>query len=339
MNGVIVALEHNAHDVFPDVVDVPFHGRQHHRAPCLLFRGTVVHVRFEPCHGFFHDTGALHHLGKEHFSGPKEVTDHVHAVHQRPFDDGQRIAVQRERSLYISFDVLRDAVDQGVPQPFVDAEVAPRLRLHHGGCVGGEIRSVRHQVFCGFRMAVEQDVFDQGEKGGVNVLVQCQMRRVHDAHGQAGFDGMMEERSVHGLSNRVVASEGEGQVADATADHRGWACGSNASGRLDEIDGEGVVLLHARRYSEHVRVVHDVGWVETHHIHEELLRTQGNLDLAFHRFRLALLIETHHDDGSPVPVDGLRLLKEHRFTFLEGNGIHHRFALDALETCFEHAPL
>ena len=67
-------------------------------------------------------------------------------------------------------------------------------------------------------------------------------------------------------------------------------------------------------------------------------KTKGDLDLSFHSFRLALFIETHHDDSRPVAMNGPGLLEEHRLAFLEGDGIDHGFALDALEPRFEDAP-
>jgi len=46
-------------------------------------------VRQQKCHGLFHYTGRFDHLRKEHFSGTKQVANHVHPIHQRTFDDIQ----------------------------------------------------------------------------------------------------------------------------------------------------------------------------------------------------------------------------------------------------------
>jgi hypothetical protein len=38
-----------------------------------------------------HDTRGFHHLRQEHLARAEQVADHVHAVHQRAFDDVQRM--------------------------------------------------------------------------------------------------------------------------------------------------------------------------------------------------------------------------------------------------------
>ena len=49
-----------------------------------------LHERHQVGHGLLHHPGRLHHLGQEHLARAEQVADHVHAVHQRAFDDVQR---------------------------------------------------------------------------------------------------------------------------------------------------------------------------------------------------------------------------------------------------------
>ena len=46
-----------------------------------------------------------------------------------------------------------------------------------------------------------------------NVVVDRELAGVDDAHVHAGLDGVVEEHRVHRLAHRVVAAEGEGDVA------------------------------------------------------------------------------------------------------------------------------
>jgi hypothetical protein len=47
--------------------------------------------RLEIGHGLLHHARGLHHLRQEHLAGAEQVTDDIHAVHQRPFDDVERL--------------------------------------------------------------------------------------------------------------------------------------------------------------------------------------------------------------------------------------------------------
>ena len=49
-------------------------------------------------------------------------------------------------------------------------------------------------------------------------LVDGELAGVDDAHVQPGANGVVKERGVHGLADRVVAAEREGDIADAAAE-------------------------------------------------------------------------------------------------------------------------
>ncbi len=70
--------------------------------------------RHQVGHGDFHDAGAFHHLGQEHLARPEEIADHVHAVHQRPFDDLDGALGLLTGFLSVLFDEVGNAIDQRV---------------------------------------------------------------------------------------------------------------------------------------------------------------------------------------------------------------------------------
>ena len=67
-----------------------------------------------------HHAGRLHHLRQEHLARPEQVADHVHAGHQRAFDDVQRPLGRKARLLYVRLDELGDAVDERMLEPLRD---------------------------------------------------------------------------------------------------------------------------------------------------------------------------------------------------------------------------
>ena len=88
----------------------------------------LLHEGLEVSDGLLHGTRALDYLRQEHLARAEQVADHVHAVHQRAFDDLDRTAAaRRDRGaalLGVLDDELRDAVDQRVREHLVDHEVS-----------------------------------------------------------------------------------------------------------------------------------------------------------------------------------------------------------------------
>ena len=129
-------MQHHANDIFTDVVDIAFHGGDHHLAVgfTLLFAG--FNKRFEIRHCLFHDARRFDHLWQEHFPFAKQIADHVHTVHQRAFNH-----FNRARSLLAGFfgillDKLGNAFNQRVFQTFIHFPRAPLRLLGVSGVVG-----------------------------------------------------------------------------------------------------------------------------------------------------------------------------------------------------------
>ena len=85
---VIIALEHDPHDILADIVHIALHGGHQHLAVGLrwplIFLG--LDERQKIGNGLFHHACGFHHLRQEHLAGAEQVANHVHAIHQRPFD-------------------------------------------------------------------------------------------------------------------------------------------------------------------------------------------------------------------------------------------------------------
>ena len=125
---VIVALEHDADDVLADVVDVALDGGEHDLAVRRFMLAAVLvgfHIRHQIGYGLLHDARRLDHLRQKHPAGAKQIADHVHAVHQRAFDHGERPRRRAPRLLGIDLDEVGDAVHQRVRQPFAHRPFAP----------------------------------------------------------------------------------------------------------------------------------------------------------------------------------------------------------------------
>ena len=98
---VIVAAEHDADDVLADVVHIAFDRREQHLAGCRTLFVFDRHEGQEIGDRLLHDARRLHDLWQEHLAGAEQVADDIHAVHQRAFDDVQRLGRRKPRFLDI----------------------------------------------------------------------------------------------------------------------------------------------------------------------------------------------------------------------------------------------
>ncbi len=174
-----------------------------------------LHERLEVGHRALHRPGALDHLRQEHPSRPEQVAHDLHAVHQRPLDHIERALGEQPGLLGVGLDEVDDAVHEGMGEPLLDrrlapgqVDFAPGARAPHG--IGEDDQPVG-----GIRAPVEDDVLDQLEQVGGEVLVDGELAGVDDPHVQPGADRVKQEGRVHGLAHHVVAAKRERQVGDA----------------------------------------------------------------------------------------------------------------------------
>src|SRR5439155_2348712 len=236
-------------------------------------------------------------------------------------------------------DVIDDALDERMAQPFFDCTHAPvvfnRVRfvflLHRFGELDQALRGVGP--------AVEQYVLDECEQVPGDFLIDLQHAGIDNAHVEAGFDGVVKERAVHRLTHGVVAAKAEADVADAAADFRERKLRLDPPRRANEIDGIVGVLLHAGADGEDVRVENDVLRGEPDLLREQVVSALADLGPALKVVGLAAFVEGHHHDTRAVTADEGRLVKELFLAFLEADRVDDALAQGAFQSRFNDRPL
>ena len=209
----VVALKHDADDFLADVVDVAL-DRGHDDLALALGLGILLGLqeRLQIGHRLFHDPGAFNHLGQEHLPRAEQVADHVHAVHQRPFDDLDGALCRLADFLGVHFDEIRNAIDQRVLQPLGNGGPAPTQVVGFLADLAFGLIGDLQQPFGVVGPAVEDRVLDAFSQLVGQIPVDRQLAGVDDGHVEAAFDGVIEEHRVHGLAHRVVAAKRERHV-------------------------------------------------------------------------------------------------------------------------------
>ena len=110
---ITVTAQDHADNILADVVYIAFY-RGHQNLALGL--GGVALFLFDKGdqvrYGLFHYAGGLDHLGQEHLAGAEQVADHVHAGHQRAFNDLDRALGLLAGQLGVLDDPGGDALDQ-----------------------------------------------------------------------------------------------------------------------------------------------------------------------------------------------------------------------------------
>ena len=143
---------------------------------------------------------------------------------------------------------------------------------------------------------------------------------------------------MHRFANLVIAAKAERNVGDAAAHLGVRKVGFDPSGRVDEIDGIVVVLLHAGGDGEDVRIEDDVFGRETDLIHQNAIGALADTGLVFVGGGLALFVKGHHDDRGAVFQDRGGVLAELILAFLERDGVDDAFPLEAFEPRLDDLP-
>ena len=338
----VVALEHDADDVLADVVHVALDrgGNDGSRALGLsAFAFLVLHEGYQVGHRLLHDAGAFHHLGQEHLARAEQVADHVHAVHEGPFDDLDGTVGAQARLFRVLDDVFGDALDQRVAQAFADRGLAPAQVLGFGARLSlGRPRDL-HQALGGVGAPVQHHVLDPFAQIVGDVGVDRQLAGIDDAHVHPGLDRVVQEHRVHGLAYRVVAAERERHVADAAAGQRVGQGFFYLAHRFDVIDGEVVVFLDAGGDGKDVGIEDDVLGRHADLFGQDFVGPGTDIEHARLAVRLAVLVEGHDDHRGAVAQDLPGMGDEGLLALLEADRVHHRLALDALEAGLDHRPL
>src|SRR6185437_10081674 len=99
------------------------------------------------------------------------------------------------------------------------------------------------------------------------------------------------------------------------------------------------MLLDAGSDGEDIRIENNVFRWKADFLREQLVGAAADRDLALQRISLALLVERHDDDGGAVAAHQPGLRQEFLHSFLHGNRVHQRLALDALQPSLDHLEL
>ena len=346
VDRAVVALEHDRHDVLADVMDIALHRGKHADGAGRGGRGGLCGLDHghQDGHGTLHHAGGLHDLRQEHPARAEQFAGLPHAVHERALDDRHRVGIRREGFGHIGIDEGVISAHEGGGDAFRERERTPfrgSLRIGFRGGSGGVLHGCGEfeEAFPRAGRGVEHDgLGGVAEFGGQHVVI-AELGGVHDAHGQAGVDGVLEEDGVDRAADEVVSAERERNVADAAADAAEREKPVQFGDGTDEVGGVVVVPGDARGDGKHVRVQHDVLLRESGLLGQEPHGSRERFDATVEAVGLSALVERHDEDGRAETADLARLRQERLLAFLEGNRVHDAAPLHTAESGADDLPV
>ena len=188
-------------------------------------------------------TRAIDHLRQEHLAAAEQVADHVHAIHQRPFDDLDRPVELLARLFGIGNDMRVDPLDQRMLEPASHLPAPPLLgRLLVGGALALVALGKVDQPLGRIGAAHEDDILAGFAQFGIDLVVDVELAGIDDRHVEPSRDGVIEEHRVHRAAHGFVAAKAEAEVRQAAAGLGVRTAGLDRD-RLDEVEPVAIMLL------------------------------------------------------------------------------------------------
>ena len=143
---------------------------------------------------------------------------------------------------------------------------------------------------------------------------------------------------MHSLANRIIATEGKRDVADAAAHAGVGEVFLDPARGIDECVRVVVMLFDAGCDGKDVGIKNDVLRRESHFIDKHAVGALADLNFALETISLSLFVEGHDDRRGAISADEAGLFLEFFRTFLEADRVDDALALDAAQTGLEDFP-
>ena len=317
---VIITSQNDTYDVFTDIVYIPFYGghQDFTLGFCIGVEGFLgFQIGLQVGYGFFHNPCTLHNLGKEHFSGAEQIAHVVHAIHQRSFNYMQGLFVFLECFFGVFVDEFGNPFDQTMTQALFNTIQSPSLSfLHFLFFFAFELIGQCHQSFGGIVSAIHQNILNVFEKFFWNLIINFNHSGIHDPHIETGFDGVIQEGRVHGLSHSVVAAERETDIGNTPRNFGSGKVLFDPTGGVYKVNCVIVVLVDARCYGKDIGVKNDIVNGESNAF-EDIVTAFTNIDFALKAIGLTGFIERHYHHCGAIAMNQFGFLNEGFFSVFQ----------------------
>ena len=336
---VAVVREDDINEVLPDVVDISFDRRDHHRP--LVRVSILFHERLQHGDRRFHDFGRLQNEWQLHLPGAKEISNHFHPIQEDRINDLKR-GVPFHPFLQIRLKPNLVSIDDAILEPFLYGRVGVGGFGFFFGLASGAVRQqlaerIVHTFPVGslsFELAIiEYKLPAQLTRSLVDLEQRHDLRRMDDGHVETCLDSIMKEDAIQSVTQSCV--ETEGHVADAeTRMHSGQLFLHKPDG-FESLQGGFSEFLFSGSEREREHIEYQIARMKAVLANGQFMNSFGDSQFLGGGLCHPLFIDRQSDDGSPVPFAESHNLRQPLFAVLKVNRVHHRLPGDPLESFFD----
>ena len=326
-----VVRQDDVHQVLADVVHVALDRREEH----FSARGAahLVHVRLEERDRRFHRLGALQHLGDDELVGIEEAADLVHAAHERPVDDVQRLRPLPQ--------LLGEVAEQSVTRSFDDVAREALVERQLAACGTRRLLLAEVRGECGDRfvqlllLTAEEHRFGELSLVLRDGRIPFELLGVHQRQVETSLHAMVEEDGIDHLASRC--RQAEGHVGDAEDRLAGRQRRLDCSHRFDRLHCAAGVRRVARGAREDQRVEIEVLFRDAILRGEQLVAAARHRELVRGLDRLSALVDATHHERCAKPAGERDDLLEPLLPVFQVDRVDHQRHSDLLDQHLEQA--
>ena len=127
---------------------------------------------------------------------------------------------------------------------------------------------------------------------------------------------------MHGLTDIIVATEREREVADSSADVCTREIFLYPSGSFNKIYSIVIMFFNPRSYSKHIGVKNNIVRIKTNFVNQKTVSPLANFDFTGGCICLTFLIKSHYDGGRSILADDTGMFEENVLAFFQRNGVN-----------------
>ena len=157
-------------------------------------------------HRALHRAGRLNHLRQEHLTLAKQTTHNGHTLHQRALDNRSRRGVRLQRLLQVGSQILIIAVLQRRRKTLLKRYFVTVNNRHNLLNIGTILLGHSNKVLGSTLLAAQYNVLQHLQQRRGNIAIHNLCRGVHDSHIQTRANSVVEEHSVHSLTQIVISA-------------------------------------------------------------------------------------------------------------------------------------
>ena len=200
-------------------MDITFNGSHQYFSGAPVFWSFTFefNIGCQFCNCFFHYTGTLYYLWKEHLSCTEKIPNFIHPIHQGTFNNTDWFWIMAPCFLNIKLNEFIETPYKRMFYSFWQRKISPFIYFFFLFAALFQILSKFHKSFCWIFTAIKDDIFCKLKKIRGYFTVNLQHASIYNPHILSGFNWIIKEDRMHCFPDRICSPEWKWEIAYSAA--------------------------------------------------------------------------------------------------------------------------